>query len=350
MKKLTKLTKEQLASLPVIAQDWIKTITTGETDEEGCKKAIHQIYKRGKLTPPKYIFFFDDPIQCLWGRFYAAIYIAIAEGKLKLSDLKKFKIKGAQVYAQVDAQVDAQVRAHKNLMQWPSFSIWWSSWRKYREVLIQFLGEEFLGDGWIALDRARASWTWCYPNIAIICRMPKIWRDESSNLHRDDGPALLYPSGLGWYFHHGVRVNKKIILHPETITKEEILNEKNEEVKRAMIERIGEESFVKMMKFEVISEDKFGSLIQTKLGDEIYMSAHVLCPSTGREYYLPVPSTFEEAINSIDKRNPPVGWEEWTEADEKKIWPQDGKMKTCRQGLAWTFGFKESDYAPLIET
>jgi len=125
------------------------------------------------------------------------------------------------------------------------------------------------------------------------------------------------------------------------------MRESNEEVRRVMIERVGEERFAEMMKWETVSEDDFGTLLQTEINGEKYMIAHVIDPSTGREYYLAVPSSIEEAIASL---RPVVGWEEWTEENERAIWPESGKMETCKQACGWTFGFKAEEYEPLFQT
>ena len=354
MKKLTKLTKKQVESLPRIAKDWIELITSGTTDDDAAKLAVNRIYERGKLTPPKYTIILDDPIQCLWGRFYAAIWIGVMEGKIKLP-LSKNKVYaqvdaqvGAQIDAQIDAQIYAQVGDQKDLWQGYTFSIWWSAWRKYREVLMEFLGQEYLGDGWMMLDRARVSWSWLYPNIAILCRMPKLIRNERGQLHCDNGAAIVYPSGLSYWFYNGVRVNEKIIMTPEKLDLSDIENEKNEEVRRIIIERMGER-FVELADLKVLQEDKFGKLVECSFKDNRVVYANVSCPSTGRMYYLRVPATLEDSLNML-RVSKGVTWEEWNEEEERKIWPKSEKMETCQQACAWTFGVSAEDYYPIFET
>ena len=386
MKKLTKLTKKQVESLPRIAKDWIELITSGTTDDDAAKLAVNRIYERGKLTPPKYTIILDDPIQCLWGRFYAAIWIGVMEGKIKLplSKNKVYAQVDAQVGAQIDAQIDAQIYAQvgdqvdaqvydqidaqvgdqidaqidaqiyaqvgdqKDLWQGYTFSIWWSAWRKYREVLMEFLGQEYLGDGWMMLDRARVSWSWLYPNIAILCRMPKLIRNERGQLHCDNGAAIVYPSGLSYWFYNGVRVNEKIIMTPEKLDLSDIENEKNEEVRRIIIERMGER-FVELADLKVLQEDKFGKLVECSFKDNRVVYANVSCPSTGRMYYLRVPATLEDSLNML-RVSKGVTWEEWNEEEERKIWPKSEKMETCQQACAWTFGVSAEDYYPIFET
>lgn len=419
MKKLTKLTKKQLDSLPHIAKEWINLITSGTTDDAAARVAVKRIYERGKLPPPKVTIILDDPIQCLWGRFFAAIYLRIVEGKMPQVRAQVYDQVGAQIRDQVDnqvaqideqiddtvddqigyqidyqvdyqirdqigdqirdkinvqirdqilvqigekidvqvghkiddrllAQVRDQIRDRKNLWQYPSFSIWWSAWRKWREVVFDFLGEEYLGDGWMQLDRARVSWSWFYPNIAILCRMPVLYRNASGALHREDGAAIVYPSGLSYYFYNGVRVNEKIIMRPEELTIEDVKNERNEEVRRVIIERMGER-FAQASQLEIISTDKFGKLVKCQYGNISVVYAYVRCPSTDREYFLRVPETLEQSLNML-RVNKGITWEEWDEQQERTIWPPSGKMETCRQAVAWTFGVEAKDFTPIYET
>ena len=188
-----------------------------------------------------------------------------------------------------------------------------------------------------------------YDNTLHLVSTPLVLLDSDNRFHSDNAPAIRWKEGAELYFIHGVKVDKKIVLNPETITKEEIVNEKNEEVRRVMAERVGAEKFCKMMNFEVLSEDDFGALLQTKINEDIYTYAHVLCPSTGREYYLQVPHDLDEALLAL-RASKGATWEKWTESDEESIWPNSGKMETCKQAVAWTFGKSVQEYSPLIQT
>ena len=70
-------------------------------------------------------------------------------------------------------------------------------------------------------------------------------KDAQGRLHCERGPAAQWPSGETYWFWHGARVSERIILHPETITKEQVANEKNSEVSRAIAERLGWDEYLK---------------------------------------------------------------------------------------------------------
>ena len=132
-------------------------------------------------------------------------------------------------------------------------------------------------------------------------------------------PPSLQGTSLRW---RGVRVNERIAFHPEQLTAKEALAEKNAEVRRVMIERMGYFRFAEEAKAKVVDEDTdFGGrrqLLSIDLQlDEPLVGLSCSCPSTGRQYFLRVPP----------------------------------KLTTCHQAAAWIAGFDDPLlYRPKIET
>jgi hypothetical protein len=114
-------------------------------------------------------------------------------------------------------------------------------------------------------------------------------------------------------------VPERLILHPETITATEIHAEKNQELRRAMMERMGWSRYLAESGARKIASDDTGELLEVDGlgdGDAVARFVHVRCPSTSREYTLRVP-------------------------------PQ---TETARAGVAWTFGVDPEKYLPSQET
>jgi hypothetical protein len=132
-------------------------------------------------------------------------------------------------------------------------------------------------------------------------------------------PRSLTGTSLRW---RGVPVNERIAFHPEQLTAREALAEKNAEVRRVMIERMGYLRFAQEAKAKILDQDKDGGGVRQLLSidlreDEPLVGLSCICPSTGRQYLLRVPPT----------------------------------MKTCHQAVAWMAGFDDpSLYRPEIET
>jgi len=132
-------------------------------------------------------------------------------------------------------------------------------------------------------------------------------------------PPSLRGASLRW---RGVRVDERVAFHPEQLTAREALAEKNAELRRVMIERIGYRRFAGEAAAKILDEDKDSGgthqLLSINLQeDEPLVGLSCNCPSTGRQYFIRVPPT----------------------------------MKTCHEAAAWMAGFDDpSLYRPQIET
>jgi hypothetical protein len=132
-------------------------------------------------------------------------------------------------------------------------------------------------------------------------------------------PPSLRGAGLRW---RGVRINERIAFHPEQLTAQETVAEKNAEVRRVMIERMGYLRFASEANAKVLDQDHDAGgprqLLSIDLHeDEALVGLFCVCPSTRRQYFLRVPPT----------------------------------MKTCHQAAAWMAGFEDPRlYRPQIET
>ena len=132
-------------------------------------------------------------------------------------------------------------------------------------------------------------------------------------------PETLRGVALRW---RGVPITPQIAFFPETLKGSEILAERNTEVRRVMIERMGFERFLSEVHAEVLDTDRDPGgerrLLRVPLADDesiVVVSRH--CPSTRRHYLVRVPPG----------------------------------TRTCRQAVAWTAGFDNPDnYAPVAET
>jgi hypothetical protein len=132
-------------------------------------------------------------------------------------------------------------------------------------------------------------------------------------------PESLRGVGIRW---RGVVIDERIAFRPETISANEVLQERNAELRRVKLDRMGFERFLAESNPEVLDTDTdpggMRKLYRVALGDdEPLVCVSVNCPSTGRHYLLRVPPD----------------------------------TRTCRQAIAWTAGFDNADdYQPLVET
>ncbi|MCW8133165.1 MAG: hypothetical protein KIS92_22665 [Planctomycetota bacterium] len=131
-------------------------------------------------------------------------------------------------------------------------------------------------------------------------------------------PESLGQTGILW---NGVEVDARIAFAPETLSADEVMAERNAEVRRIMMQRMGLARFMKEAKAHVLNQDRDAGgprrLLRIHDGRQAIVCLHVFCPSTGREYMLRVPP----------------------------------HMDTCHEAAAWMAGFNDpSQYAPMVET
>lgn len=132
-------------------------------------------------------------------------------------------------------------------------------------------------------------------------------------------PPNMRDVGLRW---NGMPVNYQIVFEPETLDAKQILSERNAELRRVMMERVGYERLLEAIQAEVLDQDEDPGgerrLLRIAIeGDEDLVCVSVKCPSTGHQFILRVPPT----------------------------------MTTCRQAVAWTAGYDDpAVYAPVQET
>src|SRR5262249_11297511 len=137
-------------------------------------------------------------------------------------------------------------------------------------------------------------------------------------LHSATGKCLEYRDGWGFYAWHGVRVPEKVILAPETLTREDFFQEPNVEVRRVIQERMGQR-LVPELRGRVLDAGPRGTLYEVALpGDPERVACYVQVrdASTARQYVLRVPPT----------------------------------VQTAAEAVAWTFSTTVEEYHPAQET
>jgi hypothetical protein len=103
--------------------------------------------------------------------------------------------------------------------------------------------------------------------VVVIARPNTVKLDERNRLHCADGPAVAFDDGSLYFFWHNTRVTKKIIMTPEKLTAQEINAERNSEVVRAIVEKLGWAEFMKRIEVKLV--DKWFDT-STKLHYELY--------------------------------------------------------------------------------
>ena len=293
--KIETLTPEQEALIPIVRDEWIKFCLGGDCliEKEKAKKGIEWVYSLANLSAPKFIAFAEGPLA-------AQIIARVFPDTCKAVSMKMDK-------QSVEQSVDQSVRQSVEQSVWQSveqsvwqsvrLSVWQSVEQSVRLSVGQYVGQyenPYDGCAWasgyyayydfferigittkeqVKLKELTLTGTWdflWYKDLCVVtCRPSKIHKNKRGQLHCSNGPAAQWPSGEVYWFLNGISVNEKIVLHPEKLTKNEILGEKNVDVRREMLRQIGMERFCALTKPKVLDKQGDYELLSIDLSDAL---------------------------------------------------------------------------------
>ena len=254
---IEELTSQQEKRIPEIINYWDSLITDGNTeiDYKKIQKGLSYLYQLSGLKCPM-ILYADSPLASQ----LLANFIKNTGENLKENieenlweNLWKNLGKNLEENLRENLWKNIEKNIGKKLIYFNS------SWRDIFDcnwVAFYLFGEE-IGVKYSS-ENSRGLKNYCeflkggtflsilFERLAIICRKPKIiLRDERKRLHSSVSPAVVWRDEVKNYFWHGILVSEKIIMRPNDLTIEEILNERNSEVSRAIAEKLGWENYLK---------------------------------------------------------------------------------------------------------
>ncbi|MEU0796992.1 DUF6745 domain-containing protein [Amycolatopsis sp. NPDC005961] len=164
-------------------------------------------------------------------------------------------------------------------------------------------------DLWATLARS-CGWWWPREDVCVIAERPLVVRTERVDddyglvrLHHETGPAVAFPDGWTVHAWHGTRVPSWVIDAP---TAERIIAERNVEVRRCAIERVGWPAFVAEAGFELLdrAEDPGNPGSELRLYDGpstrllLVVNGSVERDGTRRHYGLRVPAEIDHSLDA----------------------------------------------------
>lgn len=229
--------------------------------------------------------------------------------------------------------MDADLSAIKRLAQWCIFRSGWWAWDwDLSWVALTYIGalqfEKEAVQKWskpVFEAYCAGAWLLFWTDATLYwAAKPTVHKETGPNLrrlHNDTGPALECDIE-NLYFIHGVMVPAFVVVKPEWITVKHIETEDNAEVRRIMIERYGQAKYLVDSGAQEIHRDDFGILYRQEIPNDEAMVMVKVVNSTPepdgsfKDYFIRVPPMIQRA----------------------------------REAVAWTFGKKEDEYAPCVET
>jgi len=287
-------------------QEWERiassTIPANRKQVELCVTEFYQ--QRLKCDPPK-CFWIDSPSQ-------ARNYRRYRDWKTDFDLHRKIReIMGAAINQLSAFQ---ELRAGIEEIRHPIYLGWrqgWSAWRRSerpmegehddlrRYAMIDFFvskvpRKEFRPlKPWLFVV-ASCNGIWMFEGSVVLMDTPEIVRtDDRGRLHYENGPALRYRDGTEFYFLHGIRVPERYVFaQADEITLAAVLEERNAEVRLALISKIGFTRLLGTVRHWTISEANGNRLVEFRVkGTQLVRGLHVKWrDKTGeKEMIIPVP-------------------------------------------------------------
>ena len=179
----------------------------------------------------------------------------------------------------------------------------WCSWAVFYSFCAE-IGVKYPGDAQTKLDlwlRQSRGMHWWFPYSRIVLvseRHVELNLDDRGRLHSGDRMACRYSDGWGVYAWHGTRMPAQYYDQP--VTTVAILAERNAEVRRALIERYGQDRFMLDSGARVIDADPDhgAELLAIDLPEDPdgrMVALKLRCPSTSAVYVVRVPPEMTHA-------------------------------------------------------
>ncbi len=278
---IEKLTPEQEAMLPVYEKKWLEIgLSTERANKEKAEDAIKKIYTKEGHDLPEFVWF-NSPFEIV----------------------EFFKKNHPDLVSEImDGWIYGNHEAH-----WLAF---------YQYFLVECKLECCKPIEDFVEIAKYMSWWLPYDTHCFCSEKPiKIEKLEDGTLHCENGPAIAYLDGpendknsllkeqTEIYFLNGVQVSKELVMTPaEQLDPTIILKEKNAEIRREMVRKIGIERFIEKADADVIDTDTI------TYQEPIYSETETFVDEDGRtqrkvDSYVDKKSKYELLLVDIGKED-----------------------------------------------
>jgi len=149
---------------------------------------------------------------------------------------------------------------------------------------------------------AECGWIFMFHNVCYVCSRPtKLSLDSEYRLHAEGEAAIAFADGYSLYFHHGVILPEKYgQIHPDLWQAQWLLEERNAELKRILIQKIGYDRICQQLQAVELDGWQEYTLLKIDNADvePIYL-LKMTCPSRGHIHALRVPPDVRSAQEAI---------------------------------------------------
>jgi internalin A len=161
---------------------------------------------------------------------------------------------------------------------------------------------------------AECGWIFMFHNVCYVCSRPtKLSLDSEYRLHAEGEAAIAFADGYSLYFHHGVILPEKYgQIHPDLWQAQWLLEERNAELKRILIQKIGYDRICQQLQAVELDSWQEYTLLKIDNADvePIYL-LKMTCPSTGHIHALRVPPDVRSSSRASLTAKEAIRWVNW---------------------------------------
>lgn len=263
-KKITELTPEQEALLPVYRDKWLKIgLSTERITYQECKEYAETLYTQILDRKKPHVILCNSPMEawiktCLWE------YKLTVE-KQTVEQLIEFFSTDPEIdVKKLDPQLQKDI---KNVIYPHTSGTSWAGWSGYLDYLENVCKVELDPKWHIWKNQTNSSLMWCLMDVCVISQKPITINMVNELLHCDGGPSIEYADGFSVWSLNGVAVPKWLAKTPaEQINPVKIKDVDNAEVRREFVRKVGLERIYYELKGQTL--DKHVVTLKTPFEDK----------------------------------------------------------------------------------
>lgn len=343
--KITKLTPEQEALIPVYLEKWKNiALSTERIDRDKAVEAVKQAYEFIGEKEPEILFFkspcralqnfsrhIDFESECKIPNKYGLRDQLTTQLNSKLRDTLQNQC--SQIWILLEKQLDNSflIELSNSIERDLKFQGFYSSFSRFImfsciqfdiwnfhagrfDFCISVLNCYYPEKEWLIFQSLVKNCGWIFPfeNICIVSERPQtLLFDRENRFHAEGKPAIEFADGYSIYAHHGTTLpfiyGKH---HPKEWQPSWLLRERNAELRKILIQEIGYSRIIEEL--QAIELDSYQEYTLLKINSDIDIEPiyllKMICPSTQDIHVLRVPpqiKTAHEAITWVNWDIPP---------------------------------------------
>jgi hypothetical protein len=341
MSLIEKLTPEQEELIPVICEKWRDiAFSTKPIDRKKATDLLKAAYTYLGVGEPN-VLFFDNPYEL------ANSYYIVRATKLFFSYKHLYEQEKHQLGNQLTRPLKDQLKTQVNSQLWSQLGtlLWRELWNQEENLLWRqinrkvweqpsnsinqfYFHSEFLSE-FLACSASRidfcisvlncahdqklwemfqslakeCGWIFSFKERCLVCDRPiKLSFDSQQRLHAEGEAAVKFTGDFTIYAYHGVLLSEKYgKLHPNQWQAQWLLEEKNAEIRRSLIQGIGYDRICQELQATALDYWQEYTLlkIDNPVDVEPIYLLKMICPSTGFIHALRVPPAMKSAREAI---------------------------------------------------